>query len=336
MHSRRFVPIALAYAVGCAAGHAQTSPLRLAGIVEVPAVFNRHGADGNLIPPEKKVEIRTRPTADSPVVATIADPDQLESREYGYEEKGAVVYAREENGRRCRDRRRCWSLVGTVSGVVGWLSPQDAGEYRTLEALLAEHNDLAHLTDAWDGTLAATAGSAARRRVPIEPSRRVIGYLEPSTEDTTPHPVFDSPEPGSRIVARVATANPERALRISGGIPYKIVVRDRREDWFQVVLREETEGEPTPVWVQASPIWRFHAVTIEAEQRQLATDAWGQANPDVRTLGTRRIGEVLWVEIEVLNHSFCTGQTPVVLERGWIPAHASSGEVNVWYASRGC
>jgi hypothetical protein len=322
MHARGYVLIALAYA----AGHAQTAPLRLAGIVEVPALFNRYGADGNLIPPVKHVEIRTRPSPDSAVAVTIGDSDQLESREYGYEEKGAVVYAREQN----------WSLVGTVSGVVGWLSPQDAGEYRTLEALLDEHDDLAHLTDAWDGTLAAAAGSATRRRVPIEPSRRIVGYLELSTEDLTPHPVFDSPDPGGRIVARVATANPERTLQISGGIPYKIVVRDRRDDWFQVVLAEETEGEPTPAWVQASPIWRFHAVTSEAERRRVATDAWGQDNPDVRILGTRRIGEVLWVEVEVLNHSFCTGQTPVVLERGWIPAHASSGEVNVWYSSRGC
>jgi hypothetical protein len=326
MRPRWYVLIAVAYVAGGAAVHAQTGPLRLAGIVEVPAVFNRYNADGNLIPPEKSVEIRTRPTVDSPVAATIADPGQLESQEYGYEEKGAVVYARDRN----------WSLIRTDSGVAGWLSPQDAGEYRTLETLLDEHNDLAHLTDAWDGTLAAAAGSATRRRVPIEPSRRVIGYLEPATEDTTPHPVFDSPEPGGRIVARVATANPERTLRITGGIPYKIVVRDRRADWFQVVPVEETEGEPTPAWVQASPIWRFHAVTIEVEQRQAATDAWGQDNPDVRTLGTRRIGGVLWVEIEVLNHSFCTGQTPVVLERGWIPAHASSGAVNIWYASRGC
>lgn len=326
MPGRCFVLIALAYVAGCVAGHAQTAPLRLAGIVEVPAMFNRYSADGTPMPPQKHVEIRTRPAADSPVAATIADPDQLESREYGYEERGAVVYARD----------RTWSLVRTDSGLVGWLSPQDAGEYHTLEALLDHYDDVADLTDAWDGTLADAPGSTTRRRVPIGPSRRVAGYLEPSTEDTTLHPVFDSPEPGGRIVARVATANPERTLRITGGIPYKIVVRDRGADWFQVVLAEETEGEPTPAWVQASPIWRFHAVTIDAEQRRLATDAWGQDNPDVRTLGTRRIGDVLWVEIEVLNHSFCTGQTPVVLERGWIPAHASSGEVNVWYASRGC
>jgi hypothetical protein len=83
MHARCYVWIALAYALADVAVHAQTVPLRLAGIVEVPAVFNRYRADGNPIPPEKNVEIRTRPAVDSPVAATIAEPDQLESQEYG-------------------------------------------------------------------------------------------------------------------------------------------------------------------------------------------------------------------------------------------------------------
>jgi hypothetical protein len=322
MHARCYVFIALA---GVAV-HAQTVPLRLAGIVEVPAVFNRYTADGNPIPPQKNVEIRTRPAVDSPVGATIADPGQLESQEYGYEERGAVVYARDRN----------WSLVRTDSGVVGWLSPQDAGKYHTLEALLDHHNEVAYLTEAWDGTIAAAPGSATRRRVPIEPTRRVVGYLEPTTEDTTLHPVFDRPDLGGQPVARVATANPERTLKITGSVPYQIVVRDRQAGWFQVALAEETEGEAKPAWVQASPIWRFHATTNEAQQREFATGAWGPDNPNVRALGTRRIGDVLWVEIEVLNHSFCVGQTPVVRERGWIPVHATSGAVNIWYSSRGC
>ena len=204
---------------------------------------------------------------------------------------------------------------------------------RTLEALLHHHNEVAYLTDAWDGTIAAAPGSASRR-VPIEPSRRVVGYLEPATEDLTGHPVYDRPDPGGRIVARVATANPERELRITAQIPYQIIVRDRRPGWFKVALADETKGEAKPAWVQASPVWRFHAQTKESEQRQLATDAWGPDNPDVRTLGTQQIGDVLWVEIEVLNHSFCVGQTPVVQERGWIPAHAPSGAMNVGLVER--
>jgi hypothetical protein len=326
MHARCYVLIALASALAGSAVHAQPRPLRLAGIVEVPAVFNRYSTDGKPIPPEKNVEIRTRPAADSSGAATITDPGQLESQEYGYEESGAVVYARDRN----------WSLVRTRSGVIGWLSPEDAGEYHSLEALLEDHNDVAHLTDAWDGTISAAPANATRRRVPIEPSRLVVGYLEPATEDSTLHPVFDRPDLEGRIVAHVATVNPERTLKITGGIPYKIVVRDRRAGWFRVALTEETEGEAVPAWVQASAIWRFHAATSEAEQLQLATDAWGPGHPDVRTVGTRRIGDVLWVEIEVLNHSFCVGQTPVVRERGWIPAHAPSGAVNIWYSSRGC
>jgi hypothetical protein len=288
-------------------------------------VFSGYTTDGKPIPP-KHVEIRSRPAIESPVAATIADPEQLEYQEYGYEERGAVVYARD----------RTWSLVRTQGGILGWLAPQDAGEYHSLESLLEEHSDVAELTDAWDGTVSAAPGSATRRRVPIEPSRRVIGYLEPLTEDTALHPVFEKPDAAARIVARVATANPGRVLENGGGVPYKIIVREQQAGWFRVALVEETEGEMVPAWVQASPVWRYHAATSEAEQLQLAASAWGSGNRDVRTVGTRRIGDVLWVEIEVLNHSFCVGRTPVVRERGWIPAHAPSGAVNIWYASRGC
>jgi hypothetical protein len=326
MHARCYVLIALASALAATPVHAQRAPLRVAGIIEVPAVFNRYTSDGTPIPWEKNVVIRMRPAVDSPPAATVAEPGHLESKEYGYEESGAVVYARDNN----------WSLVKTNSGVIGWLSPDDAGEYHSLEALLDDYSDVAHLTEAWDGTISAAPGSATRRRVPIEPSRRVIGYLEPTTEDAVPHPVFDRPDLGGRIVAHVATANPERTLTITGGIPYKIIVRERRAGWFRVALTEETEGEPLPAWVQASRIWRFRAAASEAEQLRLATGAWGRGDPDVRTLGTRRIGDVLWVEIEVLNHSFCVGQDPVVRERGWIPAHAPSGAINIWYSSRGC
>jgi hypothetical protein len=325
MHARCWLLIALTCVAEGAAPHAQTAPLRLAGIVEVPAVFNRYTPDGNPIPQEKTVEIRTRPAVDSPIAALIAEPRQLESREYGYEESGAVVYARE----------RGWSLVRTESAD-GWLAPEDAGMYHALDALLAEHDELADLTDAWDGTIVSTPGSATLRRVPVEPSRRVVGYLELTTEDTTLHPIFDNPELGSGIIAHWATANAARTLKTTNGFPYKVVVRDRREGWFQVALAEETDGEVKPAWVQASPILRFHAITSELEQQKMARDAWGPDRPDVRTLGTRRIGDELWVEIEILNHSSCVGEKPVVRERGWIPAHSRSGAVNIWFASRGC
>jgi hypothetical protein len=53
-------------------------------------------------------------------------------------------------------------------------------------------------------------------------------------------------------------------------------------------------------------------------------------------LGTQRVGDALWVQIEILDHSFCVGRTPIARKRGWIPAHAPSGELNIWYPSRGC
>ena len=313
-------------AVAVVAGRAQEAPPRLTGIVEVPAVLNRFTRDGNAIPAERPIELRARPVLDSAVVATISESKQLEVEEYDYEESGAVAYA----------RRMEWTLVKTSGAVVGWLAPPDAGTYHSLESLLKDHRELAELTDAWDAWIRPSAGSGARKRVPMDPGRNVIGFLEPTVEDTTLLPIFERADRRSPVVARVATGNPERALRTTGDVPYKIVVLDRQPGWFRVARAEQIPGEIEPAWLAESPVWRFHHVTNDAEGRALGRRAWGPDNPDVRVLGTQRIGDALWVNIEVLDHSFCVGKTPIVRQRGWIPAHAPSGDLNIWYPSRGC
>ncbi len=50
----------------------------------------------------------------------------------------------------------------------------------------------------------------------------------------------------------------------------------------------------------------------------------------------RWLGEELWLEVSVLNHSVCEGPEPRVVGRGWLPAHGPTGEVTVWFHSRGC
>ena len=38
-----------------------------------------------------------------------------------------------------------------------------------------------------------------------------------------------------------------------------------------------------------------------------------------------------------LSHSICqSAEAPTVTARGWVPAHAGSGEPTVWFFSRGC
>ena len=63
------------------------------------------------------------------------------------------------------------------------------------------------------------------------------------------------------------------------------------------------------------------------------------ANQSVKVLEVRDVGGAPWLHVEVLDYSPCTvpvGKEPQVIARGWMPAHADSGEPTVWFSSRGC
>jgi len=47
-------------------------------------------------------------------------------------------------------------------------------------------------------------------------------------------------------------------------------------------------------------------------------------------------GDDLWIDVEVLSASPCTSDAPRVVAKGWLRAHAASGEPVVWFFSRGC
>lgn len=62
-------------------------------------------------------------------------------------------------------------------------------------------------------------------------------------------------------------------------------------------------------------------------------------NQSVRVLEIRQAGDAQWIHVEVLDYSPCTvpvGKEPQVIGRGWLPAHADTGEPTVWFSSRGC
>src|SRR5262245_47226780 len=165
-------------AIGQTATRAPT--LRAIGIVEVPRLFNRFSPDGTLLlPPDGRLDVRVRPQRGSRVIFTVTSADMLEAREYGYEETGALVFARE----------RGWSLVKTTSGLTGWLAPADTGLFHSLESLIGHR--LAHLTDAWDGFLSTTPHGGDRVRPPADPSRLLVGFVTPVLER-----IAVTPEPG--------------------------------------------------------------------------------------------------------------------------------------------
>jgi hypothetical protein len=156
------------------------------GIVEIPKMFS---LDPELAgAPRGAVRIYTRPDYDSKMLVDIDWPQAIDDAEYGSEQTGALVYG----------RARGYFLIRTSRGV-GWLSPGDAGSFHSLETLIA--GDLTYLTEAWDGFVSASPGSADRRRVVpresdvrVKRQRTVNGKLWLEIEVIS-HSICESTEP---------------------------------------------------------------------------------------------------------------------------------------------
>lgn len=355
--------------MAAASARAQPPALRTIGIVEVPGLFNFNLVDPDGPVPQRKggarILLRTRPTLDAPIAATIAEHEDLDSREYGYEESGALVYGRE----------RGWSLVKTTDGVTGWLAPGDSGEFHSFEALI--ESGLTYLTDDWDGFVSSSPGGGDRARVPGNPDRAVVGYIAPVLPHVTvvlepgqdveevrkkyrslsmgsrpgPNgtrvfdvetgvvlPLFEAPDVLRRSGTHIETNRAGETLQTSHQSPPQVLVFDTRAGWFQVALKQDGNTGPAQrAWLQASALWRFHPVKDEAEGKELAHRAWGPEDWSVRVVGFQTVGDTLWAHVEVMSESECgAAEPPTVRARGWIPAHAPSGAPNIWFYSRGC
>jgi hypothetical protein len=121
------------------------------GIVEIPELFVIDEKSGKYAP-RAAPTIYTRPSSESKVTTLIYSPEAVDTAEYGYEEKGALVYGREGE----------FFLIRTARGV-GWLSPQDAGRFHPIEMLIKR--TLTYLTDAWDGFVHVAPSGGKRTRV---------------------------------------------------------------------------------------------------------------------------------------------------------------------------
>jgi len=135
------------------------------------------------------------------------------------------------------------------------------------------------------------------------------------------------------------------------------IVLERREGWFRI-----RHGEGS-AWVRPSERAEFHSLAVllidalaymtdawdgplapepgrgalAAELDRVGSDPthWGRMSVEVDEV--RSVGEELWVAVRVFSHSVCEGrEEPRQVASGWLPAHAPSGELTVWFYSRGC
>ena len=133
------------------------------------------------------------------------------------------------------------------------------------------------------------------------------------------------------------------------------IVLDRRGEAYKIRLSGNRTG-----WVisPSNRFMSFESLLEEFTGVTFFTDAFGgelraapglsvsnkvisQARPaqPARVIEARRIGDRLWLHVEVFNHSLCDAAAqgpPESIARGWVPAHADNGEPTVWFSSRGC
>ncbi len=127
------------------------------------------------------------------------------------------------------------------------------------------------------------------------------------------------------------------------------VVLERRGRWFRVRL---TDGA---AWLHASDRAEYFSLErLLTDRLTYLSDGWdgrlarspGESGEELRgvrpdlpvqVFGFRQHDGELWVEVAVLSNSICeSNEEPRVSARGWLPAHARSGEPAVWFYSRGC
>jgi hypothetical protein len=155
---------------------------------------------------------------------------------------------------------------------------------------------------------------------------------------------------GLEVRVHKGSARSELPTREHGYEEPAAIVLAQQGRWFKIRL------EDGAAWVNATTRDEFKSLTALFDQALTAItehftgrlrDAPGGTfigdrlteNQSVRVLEFRHVGNAQWINVEVLDYSPCTvpvGKEPQVIARGWMPAHAESGEPTVWFSSRGC
>jgi hypothetical protein len=128
------------------------------------------------------------------------------------------------------------------------------------------------------------------------------------------------------------------------------IVLARRGVWFQIRLATGS------AWVRSTPRDSFHPLDqLLLDGLTYLTEAWGgrlapsagapsrparvetrSSQPSVRVIRSQQLRGDLWFDLEVITSPCGEDPNVKVLDRGWVPAHTTSGEPVIWFYSRGC
>lgn len=163
--------------------------------------------------------------------------------------------------------------------------------------------------------------------------------------------VYTRPDSNSRAAATVTS--PEAIDEAEYGYEEAGALVYRREGGHYLIRTARGTA-----WLSSHDAGRFHPLErLVSNGLAYLTGAWNgfvSASPgsadrrrvqqrsqkgsdDVTVKGFRTVGGRLWLQVDVMSHSFCTSAAPATIKaRGWIPAHDDSGAPTVWFHSRGC
>jgi hypothetical protein len=122
-------------------------------------------------------------------------------------------------------------------------------------------------------------------------------------------------------------------IRLSGGRSAWVVSQPARFMSYESLLEEFTG---VTFFTEA-----FTGELRNAPALTVANRPTAKAKPGLpaRVIESRRVGDRLWLNVEVFNHSLCLAGAngpPETIARGWLLAYADDGEPTVWFSSRGC
>jgi hypothetical protein len=128
------------------------------------------------------------------------------------------------------------------------------------------------------------------------------------------------------------------------------IVLARRGGSFQIRLATGS------AWVRSSPRDSFHPLEqLLLDGLTYLTEAWDgrltpsagapgrparvearSSQPSVRVVRSQQLRGELWFNLEVITSPCGEDPNVTTLDRGWVPAHTTSGEPVIWFYSRGC
>ncbi|MBN1574808.1 MAG: SH3 domain-containing protein [Deltaproteobacteria bacterium] len=175
--------------------------------------------------------------------------------------------------------------------------------------------------------------------------------LTESAHKPGPLKFYSEPDSKSKVIAEISD-------------PKYLIIREHDYYFQSLETYKETEG-----WYLASFIldgvkktgWISPADVVEFRSLQklltnsltYLTDDWDgriskepkdsgtyeyftSPDTDVRMVDSKQVGPELWLKIEILSPSPCEAAETKVVKVGWIKAYSKTGNVNVWFYSRGC